>query len=133
MKNNKKPQYIATVPPMRISHGAKKLPSTPANSSHHEQQAVCNSDTGAYNSEEKNRDKPSLETLQLSLLFLMSKFALTQDNSYAEAAYQHLHMLAVRCDTDSKPRFVYRSLAMDWVQLCRGQATTDIKSGAVAH
>ena len=76
---------------------------------------------------------PSQETLQLSLLFLMSKFALTQEKTYAEAAYQHLHMLAVRCDTDSKPRFAYRSLAMDWVQMCRGQITTDDKPRTGPH
>ena len=76
---------------------------------------------------------PSQETLQLSLLFLMSKFALTQEKSYAEAAYQHLHMLAVRCDTDSRPRFVYRSLAMDWVQMCRGQITTDDRPRTGPH
>lgn len=69
--------------------------------------------------------QPSLETLQLSLMYLMSKFALTQEKSYAEAVYQHLHMLAVRCDTDSKPRFLYRSLAMDWVQMCRGQVAVN--------
>ena len=76
---------------------------------------------------------PSQETLQLSLLFLMSKFALTQEKTYAEAAYQHLHMLAVRCDTDSKPRFAYRSLAMDWVQMCRGQIATDDKPRTGPH
>ncbi|OUS15322.1 hypothetical protein A9Q88_12285 [Gammaproteobacteria bacterium 50_400_T64] len=76
---------------------------------------------------------PTQETLQMSLLFLMSKFALTQEKSYAEAAYQHLHMLAVRCDTDSKPRFLYRSLAMDWVQMCRGQITTDDRPRTGPH
>ena len=74
---------------------------------------------------ESRAQGPTQETLQHSLLFLMSKFALTQDKSYAEAAYQHLHMLAVRCDTDSKARFLYRSLTMSWAQVCRGQVTTD--------
>ena len=78
-------------------------------------------------------DGPSQETLHLSLLFLMSKFALTQEKSYAEAAYQHLHMLAVRCDTDTKPRFLYRSLAMDWVQVCRGQPTTEDRPRTGPH
>ena len=68
---------------------------------------------------------PTLETLQQSLLFLMSKFALTQENTYAEAAYQHLHLLATRCDTDTQARVVYRSLAMDWVQVCRGRMPGD--------
>ena len=77
--------------------------------------------------------QPSEETLQLSLMYLMSKFALTQEKSYAEAVYQHLHMLAVRCDTDSKPRFLYRSLAMDWVQMCRGQVAVNDTSRTRAH
>lgn len=77
---------------------------------------------GQHHSDEA---QPSQETLQLSLMYLMSKFALTQEKSYAEAVYQHLHMLAVRCDTDSKPRFMYRSLAMDWVQMCRGQVAVN--------
>lgn len=82
-----------------------------------------------------NSDETQLseETLQLSLMYLMSKFALTQEKSYAEAVYQHLHMLAVRCDTDSKPRFLYRSLAMDWVQMCRGQVAVNDTSRTRAH
>ncbi len=77
--------------------------------------------------------QPSLETLQSSLMYLMSKFALTQEKPYAEAVYQHLHMLAVRCDTNSKPRFLYRSLAMDWAQLCRGQMAENGASGTYPH
>ena len=74
---------------------------------------------------------PNLETLQQSLLFLMSKFALTQENTYAEAAYQHLHLLATRCGTDTQARVVYRSLAMDWLQVCRGRMPGDeqVKNG----
>jgi len=133
MKKNKKPEYIATVRPLHTSHSIQTRPPSSQHSDNHRQQTACNSDTRDSNQEQQKQDKSSQETLQLSLLFLMSKFALTQDKSYAEAAYQHLHMLAVRCDTNSKPRFVYRSLAMDWVQVCRGQGTTDIKPGAVPH
>ncbi len=82
--------------------------------------------TGFRNLHNSDEAQASQQHLQMSLIYLMSKFALTQEKSYAEAVYQHLHMLAVRCDTDSKPRFLYRSLAMDWVQMCRGQvAMTD--------
>ncbi len=134
MKKNKKLSYTATVPALLTSHGAKKLsPSRQRNSAHHRQPTPCHSDTRLSSPEEKTPQQPSQETLQLSLLFLMSKFALTQDKSYAEAAYQHLHMLAVRCDTDSKPRFVYRSLAMEWLQVCRGQAATEIKPKTATH
>jgi len=77
--------------------------------------------------------QPSQETLQLSLMYLMSKFALTQEKSYAEAVYQHLHILAVRCDTESKPRFLYRSLAMDWVQMCRGPVAVNETSRTRPH
>ena len=77
--------------------------------------------------------QPSLETLQSSLMYLMSKFALTQEKPYAEAVYQHLHMLAVRCDTNSKPRFLYRSLAMDWAQMCRGQVVVNGASPTGPH
>jgi len=85
--------------------------------------------------EQKNNDgaQPSQETLQLSLMYLMSKFALTQEKSYAEAVYQHLHMLAVRCDTGSKPRFLYRSLAMDWLEMCRGQVAVNRRSRTGPH
>jgi|TARA_R110002111_G_C5802507_1_gene355396 hypothetical protein len=89
--------------------------------------------TAFLDSGNSDETQPSEETLQLSLMYLMSKFALTQEKSYAEAVYQHLHMLAVRCDTDSKPRFLYRSLAMDWVQMCRGQVAVNDTSRTRAH
>ncbi len=89
--------------------------------------------TELFDQHSSNKTEPSQETLQLSLMYLMSKFALTQEKSYAEAVYQHLHMLAVRCDTDSKPRFLYRSLAMDWVQMCRGQMSTKRTSRTGPH
>lgn len=86
-----------------------------------------NNSTNTKLLDQNNNDKtqPTQETLQVSLMYLMSKFALTQEKSYAEAVYQHLHMLAVRCDTNSKPRFLYRALAMDWLQVCRGQVAVN--------
>ncbi len=109
------------------------LPLTCRSKATNSQQPPCPINTQLPAQQSRNTEGPSQETLQLSLLFLMSKFALTQEKPYAEAAYQHLHMLAVRCDTDSKPRFLYRSLAMDWVQMCRGQMTTDEKSKTGPH
>ena len=90
-----------------------------------QQPADCTATAPLAAENNNGTSRPTLETLQQSLLFLMSKFALTQENTYAEAAYQHLHMLAMRCDSDDKSRFVYRSLAMDWVQVCRGRKPGD--------
>ena len=36
-------------------------------------------------------------------------------------------------DTNSKPRFLYRSLAMDWAQMCRGQAVVNGASPTGPH
>ena len=81
MKKNKKPEYIATVRPLHTSHSIQTRPPSSQHSDNHRQQTACNSDTRDSNQEQQKQDKSSQETLQLSLLFLMSKFALTQDKS----------------------------------------------------
>ena len=110
---NYKNSLAATPPPSDISDALSRNNST---------------NTKLLDQKTNNNEQPSQETLQLSLMYLMSKFALTQEKSYAEAVYQHLHMLAVRCDTDSKPRLLYRALALDWLQACRGQVAVNGRS-----
>jgi len=130
IKSNSRP----VLPPTPCTPGTRKTsPPSGQTKAANNELALDANNTQLPAQQEGDTKGPTQETLQLSLLFLMSKFALTQEKSYAEAAYQHLHMLAVRCDTDSKPRFVYRSLAMDWVQLCRGQITTDDRPRTGPH
>ena len=130
IKSNSKPVFAPTP---HTPGTSKTSPSSGQPKAANNELALDVNNTQLPTHQGNSTKEPTQETLQLSLLFLMSKFALTQEKTYAEAAYQHLHMLAVRCDTDSKPRFVYRSLAMDWVQMCRGQIATDDKPRTGPH
>lgn len=64
----------------------------------------------------------SIDKLKMTFMFLTTKYALTQNPVFAEAAYQHLCMLNDRCDTDPELQFLSQSLAMDWYAIGRKRA-----------
>ena len=59
-------------------------------------------------------NRQRIEQINMALLFLATKYALTGNKKYAHAAYRHVCLLNEQFENDQENKFLCQSLAMDW-------------------